>query len=437
MSTLAEKPQDVENNIDSSSQDGKPTPPSSAPGIPPEEGVAGWLCVVGSSIGLFCTFGFLNAIGVFQTYYETNTLRAYDPSTISWIFALQLCLIWIPGPIFGRILDSYGPKPILIPCSILCVFSLCMTSLCTQYYQIILAQGLGFGLGACGIFTTCFVCPGQWFERRRGLALGIVTSGSSLGGVIFPFFVAQLIPQVGFNGTVRYTALFIGILLLIACCLVNSRMPRKPFPKDLLWFDFKLFADKSFALYTIGAFLVMWGLWAPFDYLPSMAQKAGFSPSLSIYLISILNAASVPGRILPGHLADKFGYFNTMTIVCLLAGISIIALWIPFDYSPSHAGIIIFAAVYGFLSGAFISLIMPCAAKSGSLQTLGQRFGTFQGVIAFSCLTGLPISGAILNTQGGFYLGLQFFSAVAMVVGACFIGASRVVLGGASLRLKV
>jgi hypothetical protein len=69
-------------------------------------------------------------------------------------------------------------------------------------------------------------------------------------------------------------------------------------------------------------------------------------------------------------------------IVCsLLTGGSILALWLPFNYHPSHAGIIVFALVYGFVSGAFVSLLMPCVAKVGSLEILGQRFGTFQTVI--------------------------------------------------------
>lgn len=59
-----------------------------------------------------------------------------------------------------------------------------------------------------------------------------------------------------------------------------------------------------------------------------------------------------------------------------------LCLWLPFNFRPSHAGIIAFSLVYGFVSGAVVSLLMPCVAKSSSLETLGQRFGTFQLVIS-------------------------------------------------------
>ena len=223
--------------------------------------------------------------------------------------------------------------------------------------------------------------------------------------MIFPFFVNSLIPQVGFYGTVRYTALFIGVLLAAACCLITARLPPKAWDRKSKWVDFSLVKERPFALYTIGAYFVMWGLWAPFDYLPSMAgQVGGFSPSMAIYLISLINAGSTPGRLLPGYLGDKIGFFNIMIIVSSLTGLCVLTLWVPFLYHPSHAGLIVFALAYGFISGGFVSLLMPCAAKSGDLAKLGQRFGTFQVVIAVSCLTGLPIQGAILAEERS-YLG--------------------------------
>jgi hypothetical protein len=84
------------------------------------------------------------------------------------------------------------------------------------------------------------------------------------------------------------------------------------------------------------------------------------------------------------HIADKLGYFNMMVVICTAAGVSIVELWIPFDYYSSHAALAVFAAVYGYTSGGFISLLMPCAAKSGTLETLGQRFGTFQLIMSIA-----------------------------------------------------
>ena len=107
-------------------------------------------------------------------------------------------------------------------------------------------------------------------------------------------------------------------------------------------------------------------------------------PPIQIILILMLtttSAAFVPGRIIPGHVADKLSYFNVMTTISVLTGITVACLWIPFDYHRSRAGIIIFALAYGLTSGAYVSLMIT---KSGSLDTLGQRFGTFQSVIAIA-----------------------------------------------------
>lgn len=94
------------------------------------------------------------------------------------------------------------------------------------------------------------------------------------------------------------------------------------------------------------------------------------------------SATSIPGRFFPSWLADRVGHFNVITICAFLTGGSMLTLWLPFNYHHSRAGTIVFALVYGLVSGAFISLIMPCVFKLGSLETLGQRFGTFQIVIS-------------------------------------------------------
>jgi MFS family permease len=99
-------------------------------------------------------------------------------------------------------------------------------------------------------------------------------------------------------------------------------------------------------------------------------------------MLTRISATSVPGRIIPPYLADIFGHFNTFTLCAFGSGVAILALWLPFNYHQSHAGLIVFALIFGFFSGALVSLFMPCVAKLGKLETLGQRFGTFQIVVS-------------------------------------------------------
>ena len=97
------------------------------------------------------------------------------------------CSRWTGGAFFGRVIDTYGTHHVAIPCSIAIIFFMSMLSLCTSYARIFLTQGVGFGLAASGLFSCGIVSVGQWFHKRKALALGIV-----LGEVV------QVYPSSGF-----------------------------------------------------------------------------------------------------------------------------------------------------------------------------------------------------------------------------------------------
>jgi hypothetical protein len=77
--------------------------------------------------------------------------------------------------------------------------------------------------------------------------------------------------------------------------------------------------------------------------------------------------------------------------------------------------------MYGFASGAWISLIMPCCADMRSVETLGQRFGVYQVVSGIASLTGLLIQGALIPQDEGRFAHLIIFSGVCVMVGAIVI----------------
>ncbi|KAL6244128.1 hypothetical protein RBB50_008998 [Rhinocladiella similis] len=404
--------------------------------VPPNGGVQAWLCVVGGFCCQFCSFGFVNACGAFQLYYETDLLKNYSSSAISWIVTIQIFLMFFLGTVTGILVDAVGPRPVVAAAGFLSLLGICMLSLCKENWQIILAQRICFGTGAAGLFLPSMVAVGQWFSTKKGLAMGIVASGSSVGGTIFPIMVPRLIRQHEFPAMIRWVALLIGILIGVAIVCVTGPFPPRGREKKA---SSGLAAYKSLTwlFFLLGCFFIVWGLFGPFDYMPLMAISHGMSENLSTYTVAITNACSIFGRVIPGYLSDKMGQLNIMMVVGILSGVSILCFWLPLEYYFSNAGILVFGGLYGAISGGFIGLMTPCviALSDGNVEALGARLGGFMVVLAIASLTGLPIMGAIDGSQANqSYTGLIIYSGVVMTLGGAFITAARLRRNG--LRLE-
>lgn len=326
-----------------------------------------------------------------------------------------------------------------------------------------MAQGVAFGFATSGLSMPAMTLATQWFSSKRGLAVGIVSCGSSFGGVIFPIAIPLLIDRVGFSSAVRWIALLQGILLAIANVLCSTPFPPKgKIQPDMPSAGLKAFKSLPWLFFVLGCFFTMWasktirtfcslaqfarltltpqGLFAPLNYLPEMAAKSGvMSSEMAQYTLAIANAGSVFGRVVPGWASDHVGQFNVMTIVSLLSGALCLAFWLPLGIEPSFPGIIVFAVLYGFCSGGFVSLGAPCVVSlaEGKLDEIGLKLGGFCLAIALGALTGLPIEGAIKDIDGDNFIGLMIFAGVSMVLGGFFHASARAMKSGWSLGTKV
>jgi MFS family permease len=255
-----------------------------------------------------------------------------------------------------------------------------------------------------------------WFNRNRGAAFGIVFTGSSTGGVVFPIMVSHLIRNVGFGWAMRTCAFLMLFLLIIANLTVRAYHPPQPQTITITQIV-KSFTEIDFVLVTAGFFFFSYGFFVPIDYLPVQAINAGMSSNLAQYLLPILNAASLFGRLFSGFSSDKIGRYNIFIVVCYLSGIWILALWLT---NTSDAALIAFAVLFGFFSGANVSLITPLVMAISPMAELGYRTGIILFVVAVGGLTTNPINGTILDNSGG-WVGLKIFSGVFCLVGTTFI----------------
>ncbi|KAI1658092.1 major facilitator superfamily domain-containing protein [Daldinia decipiens] len=418
---------------DPTSEQAESTPPSGPdPNAFPDGGFEAWFCIAGGFCTVFSSFGWVNCIGVFQDYYQANQLAAYTPSDVAWIPAAESFMLFFLGLISGKVADNYGPRWPLLFGSILHVLGMMMISISKEYYQFFLAQAICSGIGTSFLFYPTIAAAGTWFKRHRALAFGIMVSGSSLGGVVLPIMVQHLIVEVGFGWAMRSVAFLILGLLIFGNIAIKSRLPpvRKPFTiKEY----FVPFTELPFLLLAIGSFFVYFGAFLPFNFIIVEAKETGMSADLANYLVPIINAASIFGRIFPAHLGDVYGVFNVCIIFTLFSGIITLALWLP---AASVAPIIVFAVLYGFASGLTLAIIPALVASISDIQKLGFRVGTLYAFSSFGALFGSPIAGAIVTAQDGAYSGLKIFGGVSLLVGGAAIIISRVILVGPGLLVK-
>ncbi|KAK1689598.1 major facilitator superfamily domain-containing protein [Colletotrichum godetiae] len=285
-----------------------------------------------------------------------------------------------------------------------------MTSLCNEYWQFMLAQGVLSGISNGLIMFPAMAATPQYFKRRRGAAMGLAIAGSSLGAVVFPIVLSELLDRLGFGWAVRICGFIMMPFLLFSSVAVRARLP----PRRSQFFIWKAFRQSLFLCLTGGVCLMFVGMFIPFFYLPTFGIDHGLSPSLASYLVAVINGASIPGRIIPGVLGDKFGRINILFTAGLLTAISILC-W---PKAVTEAGIIGFAAAYGLTSGAIISggsVVFTLCPKTP------KDIGTYMGMgIAFASmavLIGPPVSGALLNRYHG-YDQISIFGGIVCMVGA-------------------
>ncbi|CAK7228495.1 hypothetical protein SBRCBS47491_006922 [Sporothrix bragantina] len=396
------------------------------------------LTLLGSFCAMFCSFGWINCIGVFQDYYQTHQLKNDSQSKISWIVSLQLFFMFLGGPLVGKAFDNYGPRFLLLAGTFFHVFGLMMASLSSQYYQFLLSQGVCSPIGASMIFfpgTTAMTSCISWFFHKRALAFGVIAGGASIGGVIFPIVVGRLVNEIGFGWTMRVCAFMILALLVVTNLTVTCRLPPVKKPFSLHEFIAPL-SERAYALLALGSFVGYIGLFVPISYIVVQAtEEAGMSAGLAAYIVPILNGASLFGRTIPGHIADKVGRFNVMITMSVFSIVCIFAVWMT---AKTNAVIIVFAALYGFGSGAFISIMPTLVAEiTKDMTKLGVRNGTMFSIISVGSLIGSPIGGALLKATNGQFWALQVWAGVTLAIGTVFVVATRVVLVGAKVMVKV
>jgi len=385
--------------------------------MPPDGGTMAWLQVFGCFLIQFNNWGIVNSWGPFQEYYQQSLLTSTSPESIAWIGTLQGALLLIVGVISGPLFDMGFFKVLLLIVTILLSLSFMMVSLATEFYQLLLAQGILIGVCLGMLYIPSIALINLYFTTRRGLALGLATSGGAIGGVIYPVVFRRVLESSGFGWATRSIGFLALATLLLAAIILQPVGPMKQPTRRLI--DKHAFKEWPFISYMLAAFFIYLGVLVPFFLGSTYAvQKLSLDEDIAFYCIAILNAGQFFGRILPSIASDWIGP-ESLLLAASLSSMLLAFVWIAVH---NLGGYIAFLIFYGITSGAVSTLsaaVLPYICPN--LSTVGTRFGMVYSVAGLGVLASNPVATKLISVGASVdYLGSQLWTGLTIAIGAAF-----------------
>ncbi|KAJ7162104.1 MFS general substrate transporter, partial [Mycena filopes] len=291
--------------------------------------------------------------GVFLEYYKTHVFPGASYSILALVGSMSTGIIYITSWIILPLIARYPKlkKPLMATGVVLSVVGLIGAAFATQPWQLVLTQGAIYGLGASFLYYPTMTYLFEWFSERKGLANGIMFSGTGVGGVVCPIVVEVLLRKYGHRTTLIALAVAFVLLIVPAFPYMKPRLRPSnipPPPMNMLF----LRSSAFWILFVANAFQGL-PAYVPTLYLPSFAADTGLSDAAGSLTLSMLNGASVPGLIFLGWLSDHFDLRISIVVSGLGSALAVFRLW---GLSKSLAQLMVFSFVYGFLGASWSAL---------------------------------------------------------------------------------
>ncbi|KAM7223845.1 Major facilitator superfamily domain containing protein [Rhypophila decipiens] len=360
--------------------------------LPPvDSGKDAWLFLAACFVLECLVWGVPFSFGVFQNYYDTH-----DPfmgsSDIAVIGTCSMGIMYLDTPLIMGLLRRFprqGRWSPIFGLVIMCL-GIALSSFSTTVTHLIVTQGILYAIGGSIAYSPCIVYLDEWFVKRKGLAYGIMWSGTGLAGVVLPLLLEYLLDKYGFKTTLRLWSGLVFVLTAPLAWFIKPRLPHSSSSKSCspqaaprynpLALRFLL--SKKFTLYQLANVVEALGFFLPGIYLPSYARSTlGASPFPSALTVLLVNVASVVGCVAMGWLIDRLHVTTCILVSTVGATLGSFLLW---GFSTNLPVLYVFCVVYGVFAGSFTSAwpgIMREMTKGPEHNTQNNNTKEANGVI--------------------------------------------------------
>ncbi len=353
--------------------------------------------VVIISLGIRQTFGLF--------YFDFSTDLDITISQFGFAMGLQLFLWGAFSPLFGVITDKYGGNIAIFLgflfylLGVVLFYSGFNTGI---YFIYTIGVLIGVGLGSTAIGIPVSVVAKHFPASRRTIATGIVTCAGSFGYFVSPVLVKYSLNVTGWENTIFYFCLLLGLGLLVAFFVITPKIPvgenqnNNQSATEALK---EAFANKSFIYLTLGFFVCGWHIALVATHIPTYMTDKGLPDWCATAVLSLIGLFNMVGTITSGYLSTRYSKKKILSAIYLLRGISIM---IFIFFPPSVINSIIFGITFGFL---WLSTVPPTngiVAHIFGTKYVGMLYGIVFVSHQIGSFLGAYLGGVFYEMNGNF-----------------------------------
>ena len=396
----------------------------------------GWVVVATFFVIGITLYGIHFSFGIFFKSIESefNLTRA----ATSAILSANMLLAGVCSFFAGRALDRYGPKAVVLLMGIFTGLSLVLTSQVNALWQIFLTYSLLLAMGTGPLYVVPMSAVSRWFDKKRGLALGLSSLGIGLGTVIMAPFATYLITNFDWHTAYLIIGL-IAWLIVIPLSRLLKKDPReigalpdgvkscrqevKSKENSIQLIDSSLwlvFRKRSFWILVSTWFLFASSVFLVFTHLVPHVTDIGFSAGEAAVVLSLIGMGSIPGRLIMGIASDRIGRKSAIIICTLLqSGAMVWLLWAR-DLWMFY----LFALIFGFAHSGLGPSMAAIIGDTFGLGKIGAIFGLLEVGFGIGAAIGPAIGGLIFDVTGSYSIAFLIVPAT-MLLATLFVALIR------------
>lgn len=404
----------------------------------------GWIIVVVATLALVVSNGL--SVGGIPVFYKplredfvTSGIVAAGQaeSMIGMAGSLTFLIAGFFSPVAGYLIEKFNIKYLMIAgCAVLGAALLIHSQAMSPTAVYVSRSLMGVSLGLIGVLPGT-VLVSHWFRRRRGTAIGIVLTGTSIGGVIIPLVAAPLIAAYGWRTAMIFVSLIVWFILLPAVVLLVKNRPADAglLPDDESLQRINSNENKNhdeqktigltltqalktplFWIFASCAALIFYPIFVTTQQFILYLQtpRIGMSAQTASFAQSALFAVSVGGKFLFGFLSDKLSPTRVMLFCC---AVMFAATFVLFGLTAANA--LLFLIPFGLGYGGTFVLLQRLTADYFGLKEYAKILGAITVVETVGAAIGGNITGRLADAAGGDYT--KAFYGVVITTGFAFL----------------